>query len=53
MDSCVAIEDGAAVHYQDEAIKNAISFHPGKKAYRVSLQNDNLVESPIDLVSLV
>ena len=53
MDSCIAIEDGAAVHYQNEIIKSAVSFYAGKQAYRVSLESDCVVESPIDSMSLV
>ena len=54
MESCLAIDDCAALHYENGTIKNALAFEHGKSAYRVSIdRNDNLLEKPIDSLILV
>tara|TARA_B100000945_G_scaffold293826_1_gene270110 strand:- start:1866 stop:2573 length:708 start_codon:yes stop_codon:yes gene_type:complete len=54
MESCLAIDDCAALHYENGTIKTALAFEHGKSAYRVSIDsNDNLLEKPIDSLSLV
>ena len=52
--SCIAIEDSAAVHYQDGKLKNALSFGDNKTAYEIYLDdNKKINENPIDTISLI
>ena len=46
--SCLAIEDGAAVHYKNNEIDTAISFYKGKNAYNVSKVDGIIVENIIN-----
>ena len=45
--SCLAIEDGAAVHYKNNEIYTAVSFYEGKNAYHVSNKNNKIIEDVI------
>ena len=40
--SCLAIEDGSAVHYKDNKLHTAISFYEDKHTYHVSKKNDQI-----------
>ena len=52
IDSCLCIEDGAAVHYENETLKTAISFYTNKNAYQVKYQQDKLIESPLKKIDI-
>ena len=52
IDNCLCIEDGAAVHYENEILKTAISFYNNKNAYQVKYQKDKLIESPLKKIDL-
>ncbi len=52
IDSCYCIEDGAALHYENENIKTAISFYANKNAYEVRCDGDSLVETPINKIEI-
>ena len=45
--SCIAIEDGAALHYKDNKLVSAISFYEGKNAYNVSISKGKIIEDKI------
>ena len=44
---CLAIEDGAAVHYNNGELLGALSFYENKNAYFVSKTNNEIVEEKI------
>ena len=50
--SCLCIEDGAAVHYQNETLKTAISFYENKNAYQVKYTNNKLIENQLDKIQI-
>ena len=52
IDSCLCIEDGAALHYENENIKTAISFYNDKNAYLVQCKENQLVENPINRIEI-
>ena len=39
MDSCYALDDGAALHYKNGKLHTAVTFFEGAGAYEVSLKN--------------
>ena len=45
--SCLAIEDGAAVHYKNNKIHTAVSFYEGKNAYNVTNRDNKIIEDVI------
>ena len=45
--SCLAIEDGAAIHYKNNKLHQALSFYEGKNAYHVSKISGRIVEKKI------
>ena len=52
IDECLCIEDGAAVHYENDTLKTAISFYKEKNAYQVNYKNDNLIETPLNKIDI-
>tara|TARA_B100001123_G_C15110219_1_gene947152 strand:+ start:31 stop:732 length:702 start_codon:yes stop_codon:yes gene_type:complete len=52
INSCLAIEDGSALHYDGEKLKTAVSFYEGAKAYKVFKKNDTISEIPIDSIKI-
>lgn len=52
IESCYAIEDGAALHFKDEKVAHAVSFEQDKKAYSVTKKNDELIEETLPSLSL-
>ena len=44
----LAADDGAAVHFVDEKINQAVSSRPTAKVYRVSWLNGQVVEESLD-----
>jgi len=51
IEHCLCIEDGAAVHYQNETLKTAISFYKDKNAYNVKYDN-RLIEEPLPKIQI-
>ena len=50
--SCLAIEDGAAVHYKDNKLHTAISFYEDKNAYHVYKKDGQIVEDKIKRIEI-
>ena len=50
--SCIAIEDGAAVHYKNGELLNAISFYKGANVFNISKENGNIHEIPMDSIEI-
>ena len=49
---CLAIEDGAAVHYNNGELLGALSFYENKNAYFVSKTNNEIVEEKIKVTDI-
>ena len=49
---CLCIEDGAAIHYQNDKLKSAISFYKNKNVYQVTYKKDKLIEIPLKKIDL-
>ena len=52
IDSCYAVEDGAALHFKNEELINNISFYKNKNSYIVSKNNNHIIEDKIQTISL-
>ena len=52
LENCLCIEDGAAVHYENEILKTSISFYKGKNTYQVSYKKDGLIEKPLNRINI-
>ena len=52
IDSCLCIEDGAALHYENDSLKTAISFYKNKNAYEVKYNEEKLFEMPLDKIDI-
>ena len=52
INSCLCIEDGAAIHYENEILKTAISFYKNKNAYQVKYQEGELIENPLKKIDI-
>ena len=50
--SCFCIEDGAALHYKNDCIETAISFYDNKNVYRVTYDDNKLVEVPLSKIDI-
>ncbi len=48
----ICIEDGAAVHYENNNLKSAISFYPNKNAYDVSIKDNKLKETSLSKIDI-
>ena len=49
---CIAVEDGAAVHYKEHQYYQSIAFQPNKNAYTVKLINGNISEEKHEMHTL-
>ena len=52
IDSSLCIEDGAAVHFENESINTAISFYKNKNAYSVEYKDGVLIEKPLKKIDI-
>ena len=52
IEDCLCIEDGAAVHYQNELLKTAISFYKDKNVYNVKYGSNKLVETALPKIQI-
>ena len=50
--SCLAIEDGSAVHFKDSKFHSAVSFYKNKNSFKVSIKNNELVEDKLQRVDI-
>ena len=50
--SCLAIEDGSAVHFKDSKFFSAVSFYKDKNTYEVSLKEGNLIEQKLERIEI-
>ncbi len=53
IDSCHALDDGAALHYKNGIIHTAVSFYKDANAYQVSIKDGNVYHKAIEGVSLI
>ena len=52
VDSCLAVEDGAAVHYKNNILYRSISFHKKKYVYTVHKNGDKVIEAKHHMYSI-
>ena len=52
IDSCLCIEDGAALHYENDTLKTAISFYTDKNAYEVKRDKEKVIEIPLKKIDI-
>ena len=52
MSSCLAIEDGSALHYKDNKLHTAISFYEDKNTYHVSKKHGQIIEEKIKRIEI-
>ena len=50
--SCLAVEDGAAIHYKDGRLLTSVSFYKDKKSYLVKNTSSGIVEEEIQSIQL-
>jgi len=50
--SCLAIEDGAAVHFKNGKLLNAISFYKGANVFNIYNKDDKVYEIPMDSINI-
>jgi len=50
--SCLAVEDGAALHYKDGKLLTSVSFYKNKKSYLVKNTSSGIVEEEIQSIQL-
>ena len=50
--SCLAVEDGAALHYKDGKLLTSVSFYKDKKSYLVQNTSSGIVEEEIKSIQL-
>ena len=50
--SCYAIEDGAALHYRNNKLLDAVSFYKGSKAFQLYKENNQIIESSMEMINL-
>ena len=50
--SCIAVEDGAAVHYKKGKLLTSISFYKDKKSYLVKQEDSKILEEVIPSIQL-
>ncbi len=53
VESCLSIEDGAAVHYKNNVIYKSISFYKDKNVYDVTSTNGKISETKHQIYSIV
>ena len=52
IDSCYAVEDGAALHFKNEQLINNVSFYKNKNSYIVTKNNNQIIEDKIKTIAL-
>ena len=52
IDACFCIEDGAAIHYQNNRFKTAVAFYQNKNAYEVKLNRGSIKETPLKKINI-
>tara|TARA_Y100000590_G_C15718147_1_gene1012584 strand:+ start:641 stop:1345 length:705 start_codon:yes stop_codon:yes gene_type:complete len=52
IESCIAIEDGAAIHYKGGNLVNAISFYEGANIFNIYKEHGNIHEIPMDSIKI-
>ena len=52
IDSCLAIEDGAAVHYRNDKLINSIAFYKGANVFNIYKKSGDLCEIPMDSIEI-
>ena len=52
MDDCYAMEDGAAIHFENGILKNSISFHENSHSFLVKKINGKIVEKEIASIDI-
>ena len=52
IDSCYAVEDGAALHFKNEQLINNVSFYKNKNSYIVTKNNNQIIEAKIKTIAL-
>jgi len=50
--SCLAVEDGAALHYKNGKLLTSISFYKNKKTYLVKNTQSGIVEEEVKSIQL-
>ena len=50
--SCLAADDGAALHYKDGKLHTAVTFYEGAGAYEVSLKNGEVYHENITSINI-
>ncbi len=50
--SCLAIEDGSAVHFKNSKFFSAVSFYKNKNSFEVSFKNGNLIENKLQRIEI-
>ena len=50
--SCIAVEDGAAVHYKNGKLLTSISFYKDKKSYLVKQEDSKILEEVLPSIQL-
>jgi dipeptidase E len=50
--SCLAVEDGAAIHYKDNKLLTSVSFYKNKKSYIVKKTESGIIEEEIGAIQL-
>jgi dipeptidase E len=51
--SCIAVENGAAVHYKNHQFHQSVAFQAGKQAYTVKQGAGKIIEEKHTMVSLI
>ena len=53
INSCYAIDDGAALHYKNGKIHTSVSFYKGANSYKVTKQGNNVHHQTINSMNLL
>ena len=53
IDSCYALDDGAALHYKNDKLHSAVTFYKGANAFRVTKDGENIHHETIKGISLI
>ena len=52
IDSCIAIEDEAALHFKNNKLFKSINFGKNKKSYLINSQKNKITENPLETIDL-
>ena len=52
IESCIALEDGAAIHYKDGNLMDAVSFYKGANVFSIYQENGDIREIPMDSIEI-